>query len=69
MTVPNHRERQWMQYLRGAGWVKAIALPSSPAVAAKLLENGWTEEHGVGSDRLYRMTDQGLAAKMGPVKF
>jgi hypothetical protein len=26
MSVPNHRERQLMQELRGAGWVRAIAL-------------------------------------------
>jgi hypothetical protein len=68
MTVPNHRERQWMQHLRGAGWVRAIALPDSPAVLAKLLENGWIEERGIGADRSYRLTDKGLAAKKSPVK-
>lgn len=57
-----------MQHLRGAGWVKAIALPDSPVVIARLLGNGWVEEHGIGRDRSYRLTDKGLAAKMNPVK-
>jgi anthranilate/para-aminobenzoate synthase component II len=26
MSVPTHRERQFMQHLRGGGWVKASAL-------------------------------------------
>jgi hypothetical protein len=68
MIVLNHRERQWMQHLRGAGWVKANALPDSPAVIAKLLQNGWVEEHGMGHDRSYRLTDKGLAAKKNTVK-
>jgi hypothetical protein len=38
MTFANHHERQFMQRLRGAGWVKASALPSSPGVATKRLD-------------------------------
>jgi hypothetical protein len=30
MTFATHLERQFMQRLRGAGWVKASALPPSP---------------------------------------
>ena len=26
MTFANHHERQFMQYLRGAGWIKARTL-------------------------------------------
>ena len=29
MTFASHPERQFMQYLRGAGWIKARALPAS----------------------------------------
>jgi hypothetical protein len=36
MPVLNRRERQWMQHTRGAGCIKAIALPVSPGVKAKL---------------------------------
>jgi hypothetical protein len=38
MTLANHHERQLMQRLRGAGWVKASALPSSPGLVQKLLQ-------------------------------
>jgi hypothetical protein len=41
--APNHRERQFMQYLRGSGWVQAEAFPSSPRVA-NLLTRGWIEQ-------------------------
>jgi hypothetical protein len=68
MPVPNHRERQLMQLLRGAGWVKAIALPSSPRVGAGLLSKGWIERRGDGNDTFYRITDKGLAAKSAPAR-
>jgi hypothetical protein len=32
MTPPNHLERQIMERLHRAGWVKALTLPSSPKV-------------------------------------
>ena len=68
MTVPNHRERQFMQELRGAGWVKATTLPSSPGMIAGLLSKGWIEQRGTSNDKCYRITDKGLAAKTAPVR-
>jgi hypothetical protein len=44
MTFANHLERQFMQRLRGAGWVKASALPPSPRLVQTLLQKGWIEE-------------------------
>jgi hypothetical protein len=67
MTVPNHRERQLMQELRGTGWVRATALPSSPRTIEGLLKNVWIEQRGTGNDTSYRITDKGLAAKTEPV--
>ncbi|MDR3484549.1 MAG: hypothetical protein P4M05_06530 [Bradyrhizobium sp.] len=68
VIIPNHRERQLMQELRGAGWVKATALPESPRVIANLLSKGWIESSDPESALAYRLTDQGLAAKTAPVK-
>jgi len=68
MTLPNHRERQLMQQLRGAGWVRAIALPSSPRVIEGLLSKGWIEQRGAGNQIGYRITDKGLTAKTTPVR-
>ena len=44
MTFANHLERQFMQRLRGAGWVKASALPPSPRLVQTQLQKGWIEE-------------------------
>jgi hypothetical protein len=66
MNVPHQRERQFMQELRGAGWVKATALPEAPRVIANLLARGWIETNEDKS--AYRLTDKGLAAKMAPVR-
>jgi hypothetical protein len=66
MTAPNHRERQFMQQLRGAGWVKATTLPETPRVVANLLARGWIETNENRS--AYRLTDKGLAAKTAPVR-
>jgi hypothetical protein len=68
MNVPNQRERQMMQELRGAGWVKAAALPPFPRTIDGLLNKGWIEQRGAGNDLCYRITDKGLAAKMAPVR-
>jgi hypothetical protein len=68
MSVPNQRERQLMQQLRGAGWVKATALPPSPRTIEGLLSKGWIELRGAGSDTCYRITQKGLAAKTAPVR-
>ena len=67
MTL-NHRHRQFLQHLRSGDWVKAISLPDSPGVIAKLVENGWIEKRGEGSELYYRMTASGLAAKAAPVR-
>jgi hypothetical protein len=68
MTVPNQRERQLMQQLRGAGWVKAMALPPSPITIEGLLSKGWIEQRGAGHDKCYRITNKGLAAKSAPLR-
>jgi len=68
MMSANHRERQLMQHLRGAGWVKAGTLPLSPRVIASLLTKGWIELQGVGSETCYRITEKGRIAKMTPVR-
>jgi hypothetical protein len=68
LTVPNNRERQLMQQLRGAGWVKATTLPPSPRIIEGLLSKGWIEQRGAGNDKCYRITDKGLAAKTTPVR-
>jgi hypothetical protein len=63
-----HRERQFLQYLRDAAWRRAISLPDSPKLIARLLGNGWVERSGDGSDTAYRITPKGLATKIAPVK-
>jgi hypothetical protein len=35
--LPNHRERLFMQYLRGAGWEKMTVLTDAPGLVIKLL--------------------------------
>ena len=44
MNPPNRRERQIMQRLRNAGWVKATALPDRPKTLANLISKGWVEK-------------------------
>jgi hypothetical protein len=63
-----HPQRQFLQYLRDAGWRRSVNLPDSPKVITKLLRKGWIERGGNGSDVAYRITPQGLAAKTTPVK-
>lgn len=67
-TTITHRERQFMQHLRGAGWVKASMLPASPKVIAGLIEKCWIEVQGVGSETCYRLTEEGLTAKIAQVR-
>ena len=62
-SVPNHFQRQFMQLLRGRGWVKAIELPNASRTIPNLLEKRWIESQGVGRDLAYRITEEGLAAK------
>jgi hypothetical protein len=66
--IPTHPQRQFMQYLRARQWVPAISLPDRPKVVARLLNNGWIERDGNGSDAAYRLTFSGLAAKTTPVQ-
>jgi len=66
--VPSHRERQLMQLLRGRGWVKAVELPAGRITVERLIERGWIESQGVGRDLVYRMTEEGLAAKKAPIR-
>jgi len=68
MTFANHFERQFMQRLRGAGWVKASALPPSPRLVQNLLQKGWIEtKSGPKNEVLYRLTEEGLEAKKLPI--
>jgi hypothetical protein len=61
--IPNHHERQFMQHLEGAGWVKAFTMRSSPRVIEKLLAKDWIEKSLTEGQLCYRITDRGLAAK------
>jgi hypothetical protein len=58
-----------MQRLRGAGWVKASALPPSPRLVQTLLQKGWIETTKSGPKNvvLYRLTEEGLNAKKLPI--
>jgi hypothetical protein len=68
MAFANHHERQFMLRLRGAGWVKASVLPSSPGLVQKLLQKGWIEtKSGPKTEVLYRLTEVGLNAKKLPI--
>jgi hypothetical protein len=68
MTFASHRERQFMQYLRGAGWIKARFLPESTLVGS-LLRKGWIEQQqqGPNSEVFLRLTEKGMEAKKAPV--
>ena len=68
MTFANHFERQFMQRLRGAGWVKASALPPSPRLVQNLLQKRWIEtKSDPKNEVLYRLTEEGLEAKKLPI--
>jgi hypothetical protein len=67
MTPPNHRERQLMQHLEGAGWVKVFTLASSPKVVERLLGKGWIEQSIIENRPSLRITEKGIAAKKMPV--
>jgi len=68
MISTSHRERQFMQHLRGAGWVKAAALTNSPRTVQNLVKKGWIERRRDKNGLCYRITDRGLTAKMVPVR-
>lgn len=65
MIVPNHRERQIMQYLRNGGWVKASVLPAGTRLIEGLLRKGWIEQQTLSDtgEVHYRITEDGLASK------
>ena len=65
MIVPNHRERQIMQYLRNGGWVKATALPAGTRLIEGLLKKRWIEQQTTSEtgEVYYRITEEGLASK------
>jgi hypothetical protein len=63
VIVPNHRERQIMQYLRPGGWVRASALPAGTRLIDGLVKKGWIEQEILEGDVCYRMTPIGLDAK------
>jgi hypothetical protein len=56
-----------MQHLRGAGWVKATALPDSLKLIRNLVAKGWIERRQAQDGISYRITEKGLAAKMALV--
>lgn len=66
--IPNHRERQIMQYLRGSGWIRASALPPWQRVIEHLLARGWIEQQGDSAHVSYRITEKGLSAKKAPMR-
>jgi hypothetical protein len=68
MMFATHRERQFMEYLRGKGWVKGTTLP--PGRLSDILQRkGWLEQQvqGPKNEIFYRMTDVGLKALRAPV--
>jgi hypothetical protein len=67
--TPNHREREFMQHLRGAGWIKAGVLPPSLRLVEGLLHKGWIEQQQEGpkNEVFFRLTEKGLEAKKSPV--
>jgi len=68
MKPPNSRERQIMQHLRGAGWVKASSLPDHPRIMTNLIKKGWIECQRTENGQAYRLTDLGLEAKKAPLQ-
>ena len=66
-NVPNHREREFMQRLRGRGWVKASQIPDAAITLRHLLEKRWVERQGQGADASYRITEEGITAKTMPI--
>jgi hypothetical protein len=69
MTFATHPERQFMQHLRGAGWIKAGLLPPSARLVKNLLNKGWIEQQSQGpkNETYFRLTEKGLEAKRAPV--
>jgi hypothetical protein len=49
------------------GWVKAAQLPAAKTTLKRLLEKRWVERQGIGRDTTYKITNEGIAAKMAPI--
>ena len=67
MKPPNSRERQTMQHLRNAGWVKAMSMPDSPKMIPKLIGKGWVEIQQTKGGTAYRLTEPGLQEMKAPL--
>jgi hypothetical protein len=69
MTFASHPERQYMQYLRREGWIKARLPPASARLVENLLSKGWIEQQKQGpkNETYLRLTERGLEAKRAPV--
>jgi chromosome segregation and condensation protein ScpB len=67
MKLPNSREREVMQRLRGAGWVKATGLPDAPRIISNLIQKGWVESEQTEGGPMYRLTEPGLQAMKAPI--
>jgi hypothetical protein len=52
------REREFMQRLRGRGWVEASQIPDAAITLKHLLEKRWVERQGHGVDASYRITEE-----------
>jgi hypothetical protein len=52
-----------MQRLRGRGWVKAAELSSAPTTVKRLIEKQWIESAGAGMNLVFKITEEGMAAK------
>jgi hypothetical protein len=65
--IPNHYERQLLQRLRDAGWVRASKILATPAFIEKTVTKGWIERSIIDGHLCYRITNQGLAAKKMPI--
>lgn len=57
----NQHRRQFLDGLRGAGWVASAKLPDTPKTVIALLRNGWIERRDTGTGTEYRITPTGLA--------
>lgn len=64
--IPTHHERQLMQMLRGAGWVRGSIFPPGRLITT-LLQKGWIERRDTAQGLEYRITDAGMDAKKAQI--
>jgi hypothetical protein len=68
MKTPSHHERQFMQRLRGGGWVEASVAPAGAKLIENLVAKGCDRRRGLTATKIsYRLTNAGLAAKKAAV--